>query len=51
MFATDGVELIFDAVKEEMFPEPFAARPIPGFEFIHVYKFPVPTNDTAFVNP
>ena len=34
--ATIGFGLIFDAVKEEIFPEPFAARPIPGFEFIQV---------------
>ena len=47
MVATIGVAVKFTATNDGIFPEPEAANPIPGVEFVQLYWVPVPTKEIA----
>ena len=47
MVATIGVAVKLTATNDGIFPEPEAANPIPGVEFVQLYWVPVPTKEIA----
>lgn len=49
MVAVTVVAVVLVALKAPILPEPLAANPIDGSEFVHSYVVPLPVNVTAAV--
>lgn len=49
MVAVIGFAVLFTATNEGILPDPEAANPIPGVEFVQLYPVPVPTSGMALL--